>query len=421
MAKQDTPLFTVTLPAKRLADAMTAACTVVEARTTIPILEHARLAVTGDGLEIAATNMDQGLAMTVSAAVEGGGMTTAPAARLRAMAQALAGNGGGSDVTLTATINRLTVTGAHGTRYTLGSLPGTDFPAKTVASVEGGVTWDTTPGAMIAAAKAIEGAVGKEESRYYLCGIHIHPEHQGIPATLVALDGHRCAMVRDDGSDDFPVKSGDGAWPKGTVIVPPPLWKAVTLMDRKQPLTVRLNDRAMEISQPGIRYRSNLIDGQFPDYVRFIPNGSGLRLVVSLRDMAAALARVSPVAGLNETLKRGVRFEIPEAEPKGKGTDLELALFAQGPQGQEEVSTTCPATLIGLHGTRGGFFGANVDYMAQAVSSLAPHSPSGLVEITANMEAGTAILVTPAQPAGEEGGENPRDRSHIHFVMPLRA
>ena len=55
-------------------------------------------------------------------------------------------------------------------------------------------------------AAALEGFISKEEKRYYLNGIYVHPHPEGKGVLLVATDGHKLAVIRDEDGE------ANGGW-----------------------------------------------------------------------------------------------------------------------------------------------------------------------------------------------------------------
>jgi DNA polymerase III subunit beta len=141
-------------------------------------------------------------------------------------------------------------------------------------------------------------AISTEETRYYLNGVFLHTTGKALRG--VATDGHRLAWL------DLPLPEADGI---GGVIIP---GKVVTilikLLKRKPPIEVvslRVSDRLIEVSFPGLTLTAKLIDGTFPDYVRIVPPASESTATVSTIDLHHALARVETL--FDPKSKRGMR------------------------------------------------------------------------------------------------------------------
>jgi DNA polymerase III subunit beta len=142
-------------------------------------------------------------------------------------------------------------------------------------------------------------AASDEETRYYLNGIYLHIA--GTTLRAIASDGNRLAQV------DLPLPAGAEDMP-GIII--PNRTIAITgkLLKRKsapESVTFRVSDRLLELSLPGLKLTSKLIDGTFPDYQRIIPTNYDRSVTVDRSELGAALARVE--ATLNPETKKLMR------------------------------------------------------------------------------------------------------------------
>lgn len=108
-------------------------------------------------------------------------------------------------------------------------------------------------------------ASSTEETRYYLKGVHLN--QNGKEFNAVATDGHRLA-VRTLELD----VTGDGFKKEHNVIVPT---KAVIAIQKLFSDTIALSLTKYQqflIKQGDITYISKLVDGNYPDYQRVIPD-----------------------------------------------------------------------------------------------------------------------------------------------------
>lgn len=127
-------------------------------------------------------------------------------------------------------------------------------------------------------------AVSDDETRYFMNGVYLEKQDERI--TMVATDGRRLAYaskIMDSGVADF----------KG-VIIPP---KVLNIVRRQAPregeFMVSVSEREFHVRYDSQQLASNLIDAQFPNYQRVIPDRQEYRLVIERSAFEEGLRRVS--------------------------------------------------------------------------------------------------------------------------------
>ena len=167
---------------------------VVERRTTIPILANVLLDAKDGQLGLTATDMDITIAEKVDAEISQSGTMTAPALTLCDIVRKLP-EGAQVELDSEGNAERLTLRSGRST-FTLACLPAGDFPA---------MTEDDQPHNFSLSAADLRGlvdhtrfAISTEETRYYLNGIYLHAADEDGVAMLraVATDGHRLARFQ---------------------------------------------------------------------------------------------------------------------------------------------------------------------------------------------------------------------------------
>lgn len=266
---------------------------VVERRSTIPILVNVLLRATGDGLALAATDMDLEIVETVPAEVTRPGGVTAPAHTLFDIVRKLPD---GSQVQLEATNDGASLTLRAGrSQFRLPCLPVEDFP-----QLSGG---DPNSARFDIAAAALRGlidrtrfAISTEETRYYLNGIYLHAATVRAGAAeypvlrAVATDGHRLARV------EMPLPEGAEGMP-GVIIPRKTVGEIRKLIDEAaDTIAISLSETKIRFAIDSIVVTSKLIDGTFPDYERVIPAGNDKPLEVNAKSFAAAVDRVATIS-----------------------------------------------------------------------------------------------------------------------------
>jgi DNA polymerase-3 subunit beta len=114
------------------------------------------------------------------------------------------------------------------------------------------------------ALKAVAIAAGTEETRYYLNGVNL--EHTTDGLIMVATDGHRAIVLRQDWTETLPDA------PFSSVIVPLAFIKKIKLAKGLDFAELTLGDNgAISIKYVGETMGTNAIAGTFPDWRHIIP------------------------------------------------------------------------------------------------------------------------------------------------------
>jgi DNA polymerase-3 subunit beta len=143
-------------------------------------------------------------------------------------------------------------------------------------------------------------AVSDDETRYFMNGVYLENTDKGI--VFVATDGRRLSYARmavDSAIPDF----------KGAIIPP----KVLTVLLRHVPseglIDVAVTDKCVFFKFGTYKLSSVLIEGQFPNYQKVIPESQQNSLKVSKADLAEALRRVSVFV---EQKSRRTFFELSQ-------------------------------------------------------------------------------------------------------------
>jgi len=261
---------------------------VVERRTTIPILSNVMLKASGSTVEFKATDLEREVIETANAEVSLPGAVTVPAHMLHDIVRKLP-DGAQVELKREPEKDRLALSSGS-SRFALQALAAEEFP-------------DLTPGEMthsfeIGAAELkrlidkTRFAISTEETRYYLNGIYLHTaaRAKGTALRAVATDGHRLAQVEFDapkGADGMP-----------GVIVPRKTVNELhrLLEDTGASVQVGVSKAKIRFEIGTVTLTSKLIDGTFPDYGRVIPQSNDKELQVSNAAFKSAVDRVSTIA-----------------------------------------------------------------------------------------------------------------------------
>jgi len=358
MAKKPTPAgdagFRAELPAGVLAAAAARAAVVVPSRTTMPIAENALLRGTGGRLTVAATNLDQGLSVTVEAEAEGA--VTVPAAKLSAIASRLDAN---APVALTMGTGAMALTIAQGrSSFRLPVMQASDWPEAMVSPLDGAAdAWTVDAGIFSRHLKALESGASTDEVRYYICGIFLDLDR--ADPRMVVTDGYKFGLIHL--ADLAPPRR------KGLTLPTSALRPIHDIAKGADTLAIGLSDTAVTVEARGIRLRTKLIDASFPDYERAVPLAERpVMLTVEADRFSTAIRRAMLVAP----------DSLTEAEKKAKKVsftsvclaigDGEIQVSSRNRMG-EEAADVCPCELTAGEGLE---IHLNASHLAWGIDSL---------------------------------------------------
>jgi DNA polymerase-3 subunit beta len=295
---------------------------VVERRTTIPILSNVLLKATGSSLELKATDLEREVVESVSADIQQPGATTVPAHMLNDIVRKLP-EGSEVEMVRDAERERLTIRAGQ-SRFALQTIAADDFPD--LAAGELGHTFEIPAADLKSLIEKTRFAISTEETRYYLNGIYLHiAERVGQPTLrAVATDGHRLAQLdvdRPAGAEGMP----------GVIVPRKTVHEVYRLVETTQgPISVGVSPSKVRFEIGPIVLTSKLIDGSFPDYQRVIPQMNDKSMKVSNSQFMSAVDRVSTIASeRGRAVKLAIapeRLTLSVTNPDGGSATEELAV-----------------------------------------------------------------------------------------------
>lgn len=352
---------------------------VVERRTTIPILSNVLLKASDSTISFKATDLEREVIEEAPASVETPGTLTVPAHMLHDIVRKLP-DGAQVELQREAERERLTLTAGH-SRFALQLLPAEDFPDIAVGPLPH--TFEISSADLKRLIEKTRFAISTEETRYYLNGIYLHTATRDDGAMLraVATDGHRLAQV------DLPLPSGAEGMP-GVIIPRKTVNELHRLLEASAgAVNVSVSDTKVRFEIGTVTLTSKLIDGTFPDYARVIPQANDKELTVSNSDFMSAVDRVSTIASERG---RAVKLNVD-------GNKLVLSVNnPEGGSATEEIGVDYGASALEI--------GFNARY---------------LLDIAGQLEGDQArfMLSDPGSPAMVRDSS---DGGALYVVMPMR-
>jgi DNA polymerase III subunit beta len=352
---------------------------VVERRSTVPILSNVLLKAEDGMLSLATTDMDVEMTESLAADVGKAGAITAPAVTLHDIVRKLP-DSSKVQIELDVSGNFITVKSGR-SDFRLSSLPVADFPQF------GGQKLPNSFAIPAADLRALidrtKFAMSTEETRYYLNGIYIHAtQNETVPVLrAVATDGHRLARF------EMPLPAG--AEQMSGVIVPRKtiLELRKLLEEAADTIRISLSESKISFAFDHIVLTSKLIDGTFPDYQRVIPSGNDKMIEVDPKVFSSAIDRVSTIS---DGKSRAVKITL-----NGKT----LTLSANSPEAgsaKEELEVKSESDPIEI--------GFNARY---------------LLDITTQVD-GDGCRLSMSDPSAPTVIQDISDPSALYVLMPLR-
>ncbi len=343
---------------------------VVERRTTIPILSNVLLKASPAGLEFKATDLEREVVEEAKADVSQPGALTVPAHMLHDIVRKLP-DGAQIELKRDADKERLTLSAGQA-RFALQTLGPEDFPD--IAAGDLGHSFEVPAAELKRIIDKTRFAISTEETRYYLNGIFLHTAETNKTPMLraVATDGHRLAQA-------------ELALPKGAAGMPGVIIPRKTVHELQR-LVEGVTD-PVRISVSAVTLTSKLIDGTFPDYGRVIPQGNDKEMLVPNHTFTAAVDRVSTVAS-----ERGRAVKLAISKNK-------LILSVNNPEGgsaTEEISVTYDAAPIEI--------GFNARYLLDIASQVEGEEARFLLA-----DAGSPTMIKDSD-----------DNGALYVLMPMR-
>ncbi len=278
---------------------------VVEKRTTVPILSHVLLTATKDGLLITSTDMDIALIETIPAKVEQVGTACVSAYMLYEIVRKL-NDSNEVNVSLNKETAQLTITSGR-SKFDISCLPAEDFPQLTQSEL---THHFTLPAPVLKhLIDASKFAMSTEETRYHLNGIHLHTvATDGFNVMrAVATDMHRLACVGCE-------SPGEAMGMPEIIVGRKTITEVRKLLDEaEQPVTIGLSNNRIEFAIEGNNTRavlsSRLVDGTFPDYQTAMAIENDKIMIVGTKAFAEAVDRVGTV--VNDKV-RAIKLKLSE-------------------------------------------------------------------------------------------------------------
>ncbi|HUW24573.1 MAG TPA: DNA polymerase III subunit beta [Patescibacteria group bacterium] len=253
----------------------------ISSKAQLPILANLLLKTDKNRLQISATNLEMGIALWLGTKVEKEGEITVPAKILTEIAASLPPG----KIDLTAEGNLLKIV-TEGYEATLNGIPAGEFPK--LPSYNGEALFSLPTEKFLEAINQVAFAAASDEGRPVLTGVLF--KLQGKRLSLAATDGYRLSLktlelenpTKEDVSLLLPAKT---LMEVGRIIADE---KSPTV---KMGFTREQNQVVFVFSD--LELFSRVIEGEFPDYEKIIPQNLTSKLVLDREEFSRAIKVVA--------------------------------------------------------------------------------------------------------------------------------
>ncbi|MGB6783908.1 MAG: DNA polymerase III subunit beta [Terracidiphilus sp.] len=370
----------ITVSRAELVKELTATQSVVERKTTIPILSNFLIEAEGDRLQITATDLDQAIRTSAPVKVKKAGACTIPARKLYDYVKLLPDG----DISIKLLENHWVQirSGRSNTkmvgmaRANYPQVP--EFPTVSVTTIPAGVLHTLIARTIF--------AISNEESRYTLNGALMVLKAESI--AMVATDGHRLSFVEKPG------ETLEGVSGERRILIPRKALSELQMLladageanvefaDDDHTLFFRLGHRTLS---------SRKLNGQFPNYEAVMPRDNTKFAVVRSSELAASIQRVAQFA---DERSGAVRLRLEGNELKISSSSTESG------ESEDTIDTPYSGDLIAV--------GFNSIYILEFLKAL-------------GNEGEVRLEFKDAQSAGQMRPEDPDSEYKSRYVlMPMR-
>ena len=299
----------ITVSRAELLRELTAAQSVVERKTTIPILSNFLFEAADGTLTITATDLDQSLRTSCAAKVKKPGACTIPARKLYDYIKLLPDG----DISMKLMDNHWVQIRAGRSNTKMVGMARANFP-QVAEFPSAGAFKISAPSLANMIAKTIF-AISNEESRYTLNGALLVLKSESM--AMVATDGHRLAHIEKLGESLAGI-SGE----KKTLIPRKALSEIYSLLANTESETIEFadDDQTLFFRVGGRVLTSRKLTGQFPNYEAVLPRDNTKFVIVRSEDLMASIQRVAQFADERSGAIK-IRLEQNELKLSASSTD----------------------------------------------------------------------------------------------------
>ncbi len=316
---------------------------VVEKKSTMPILSHFLLKTGKAGSTITATDLETAIREPIMAEVAAEGALSIPARKLFEIVREVEG-----DIQIETEDSQWIRVKAGPASFRIACLPAEDYPLWPDMGSSEQIEVEAKQ-----LARMIEKTVyasGESDTRYTLNGILFHLGPSGQDLTVVGTDGHRMAVISMplDGAS-----GGAGTEEKKLIIQRKAAIELEKFLSAAEKAKIFMGKNHVLFQTGEILFLTRLIEGSYPSYDQVIPANNEKKMVLSREAFIKALKRVSV---MSRERSNAIRLDA--------GQDL-LTLSSSNPdlgEARDEVAAKYAGEAVSL--------GFNARYLIDALNAM---------------------------------------------------
>src|SRR6476661_4834286 len=254
------------IAADELKKALYRAQGIVERKTTMPILANVLVNATKTGVSVTAFDLDIGIVSEHPAEVLKPGAVTLSAKYVFDIVNNLPE----AMLTVKKLANNYAEITSGNAKFKIVGMAPEEYPK--LPREENAPLVQLSGATLLEMIKKTSFAISTDETRYILNGVFFEPKEDG-KVRMVATDGHRLSLVERPLEGEYKLKGG--------VIIPRKgLLELKRLLDEAPEAECHLGfaENSALFKKPGLTMVMRLIDGQFPEYQRVIPQEGDRKL-----------------------------------------------------------------------------------------------------------------------------------------------
>src|ERR1700722_10744139 len=293
---------------------------VVERRQTMPVLANVLLSARENRLSITGTDLEVELVATRQVSVQQAGDVTIPGRKLLDIFKSLPEK---TSVTLSTEGERVSIRGGR-SRFTLSSLPATDFPV--IEEINAQQTLTLEQGEFRRLIDKTHFSMAQQDVRYYLNGLLLETDGKSLRA--VATDGHRLAICEID------LKNPNTGGQQQVIVPRKGVLELQRILGTGGSIELAIGTNHVRAQIGDIRFTSKLIDGRFPEYSRVIPAAPANAIRADRDVLRQALQRTAILSnekyrGIRVTVKKNV-VTLQAQNPEQEEAEEEIQVGYEG-------------------------------------------------------------------------------------------
>jgi DNA polymerase-3 subunit beta len=348
---------------------------IVERRNTMPILANALIDAQKGKIQLAATDLEVGVRGEVDGEIVKTGTLTINAKKLYEIVREIPAD----QVQLTRWDNNWVEIKSGKSVFKIVGMDAREFPQFPKFDGSGQAT--ISAGVIRGMIERTIFAVSTDETRYSLNGVFME-EGEGGKVRMVSTDGHRLAFEEQS--------LGSLGLSKGVILPRKGLGELKKLLESGNDgvVSIGFKENMVLVSKDKVELFMRLIDGDFPDYTKVIPQGNPNLVRVDHGELLQALRRVSI---LSSERYKGIKLDFSENNVSISANNPDLG------EAVEEVEAEYKGAAISI--------GFNARYILDVLGVL---GGNGEINIELKDELSPSIIRETGSPG------------YLYVLMPMR-